>query len=485
MAPISRLMFVFALIGSMVCTSLEAQTGSTSMGCAVPKRPVHIYYSDPINGSMNGDGSLARPWGALANVIAAHLINGQDKTTGVVHAGDLIYLFSGDHGSIYLDQWHGKVVNTDFITIQAAPGQVPVLDQLMVDGASKWVFRGLTISQTASAPSSNLILTRFSSSNNILFDRNTICSQADVSQWGPSDWAASAAYYGLYFDGTSSTITNNKVKNVENGIGFNGSSNILKSNVIDCFANDGVDFTVSNSLIQYNSVTNHYGQWNDGAHHDGFQGWTVGGAINSNVVIDSNIVMASTGIYPAIPPQPTGVGDDYLQGLTIFDGEWTNLTVTNNVVAAAAWHGLSMYGISNSVIANNTVVNQSSDPELSAWIGVFSQSGQTMTNVIVRNNIANNFEVFQPGVVVDDHNLSLTAANANSWSNVPSNIAVSDPTTVFVTYVPSSATYNFNLNHGSPAIGAGSASSSPIVDIVNHLRNLSYFDIGAYAAVAN
>ncbi len=480
----------FALLFCMVSSALYGQTSGNPIGSAVPKRPVHVYYADPVNGSMNGDGSAARPWSTLSSVIAANLINGQDKTSGVVHAGDLLYLLSGNHGSIHLKAGTNNCFNTDFISIQAAPGNVPILDQMLIEGASKWVFRGLTISHTTPPNTSRLILARFNSCDNIIFDKNIVCSQTDVRSWGPSDWAAMAAFYGIYFDGTSSTITNNAVTNVENGVYIGGDGLILRSNAVDYFASDGIDFSANNSIIQYNNVTNHYGQWNDGQHHDGIQGWSVNGSLGSNIVIDSNIVMASTGVYPAIPPQPTGIGDDYLQGLSIFDPPWTNVTVTNNVVAAAAYHGLSMYGITNSVIANNTVVNQSTNTDFIAWLGVFSVSGVPMSNVIVRNNIANNFKVLNPGAVVDDHNMSFTYNSLytwsnNSWSNVSSNIVVSDPKTVFVKYQPSTTGYDFNLIKGSPAIGAGNAASAPVLDILKRTRNPLSIDLGAYSYVGN
>ena len=473
-----------ALLCFAACSSLSVQASSVQVGAGTPKKPVHVYYSDPIKGSMNGDGSKSRPWGSLSSIVSARLINGQDNASGVVHAGDLIYLMSGYHGSVFLDAYHGsgKYANTDFITIQALSGNVPVLGELMCDAVSKWVFRGLTISQLS--PNQYFMLTRFNNCDNILFDSNTVCSIADASKWSPSNWASSAAYFGVYFDGKSSTFTNNTVKNIENGIYVGGDGVIVSSNTVDCFANDGIDFSSNNTIIQYNNVTNHYGQWNDGLHHDAIQGWTVGGIWGSNVVIDSNVIMASTGAYAAIPPLPTGVGDDYMDGIVIFDPPWTNLTITNNVIACCAYHGLSVYGITNSVIANNTVVNQAAKPDL-LWVGVFPVSGVPMSNVIVRNNIAHNFQVYHPGAVIDDHNMSFTVGYSNTWSNVPSNVVVSDPTKVFTTYNPSHANFNLGLTKGSPAIGAGTATSAPTLDILKRTRNLLSIDLGAYSYVGN
>ncbi len=484
MALFSRSNVFCAFLVLLVCAPLEAQTGSNPIGCAVPKRPVHIYYVDPINGSMNGDGSAQRPWSTLAAVVSAGLINGQNKASGVVHAGDLIYLLSGDHGSVNLSQYTGSFVNTDFITVQAAPGNTPVLEQLIATGIAKWVFRGLTITNpNGPANASSVFLSRFSACNNILFDRNTIYSQANVNNWTPSDWAA-LSFRGLAIDANSATVTNNIVKNVLTGIGVSGDGVIFRGNVVDYFADDGIDFQTSNSILQYNVVTNHYGQWNNGGHHDGMQGWTLTSDVYSNVLIDSNFILASTGAYPAIP-QPTGLGDDYLQGLSIFDGDWSNLTVTNNVVGACAYDGLSLYGIANSVIENNTVINVGSDPDALTWLKVGAQPGYPVTNVTVRNNIANTFQLDRSGGVVDDHNLTFNNGYDNMWSKVSTNLFVADPTTVFVQYHPATSTFDFNLIKGSPAIGAGTATNAPTLDILKRTRNPLSIDIGAYMYVGN
>ncbi|MEI8018770.1 MAG: right-handed parallel beta-helix repeat-containing protein [Schlesneria sp.] len=471
----------FASVCFMFCLSLNAQTGSSHIGCATPKRPVHVYYADPIKGSMKGDGSYSRPWGSLASIINANLINGQDNSSGVVHAGDLIYLLTGDHGNIVLSPnvGTGKVSNTEFITIQAAPGKNPTLQSLNVQNAAKWVFRGLTI-QNPPNYTARGVLVSLTSTENILFDSNIVYSVPNAVNWTPQDWATSSSFIGIQVQtSTSVTVSNNKVSNVEKGIWIAGNSINLFNNLIDYFADDGIDFSVSNSILSHNTVTNHYGQWDDGRHHDGMQGFAYDINVTyANVLIDSNVILASTGSYPTIPVLPTNGADDLMQGLSIFDGAWDNVTVTNNVVVARNnYHALSMYRFSNSVIANNTVFGQSVNPSVSPWLAVFNPD----SNVIVRNNIANRLIVAQPGVVVDDHNISLTGGSGNSWSNVPSNIVVSDPTTIFVKYQPSTGAYDFNLINGSPAIGAGSAVNAPNYDVTGKVRNPLKIDLGAYA----
>jgi hypothetical protein len=58
---------------------------------------------------------------------------------------------------------------------------------------------------------------------------------------------------------------------------------------------------------------------------------------SSNVVIDSNRIIRQTD--PNLP-FPT-----YLQGIDAFDGDWTNLTVTNNVVVTSSCWGIGFASV--------------------------------------------------------------------------------------------------------------------------------------------
>ena len=264
------------------------------------------------------------------------------------------------------------------------------------------------------------------------------------------------------------------ISNVENGITITGDSIEAVNNTVDYFANDGIQFTASNSVISRNRITNHYGRWNNGYHHDGMQGWTAWDEPNTkNVVLDSNIVMASTGVYPAIPAVPTGEGDDYIQGITIFDGKWDNVTITNNVVAAAGYHGLSLYHATNSQILNNTVIQQC--PKFGSWLGVFG----TSKNVIVRNNIAHTIAFPETGVL-SDSNLALTTSWQSWQKTIP---VVTNPSAVFAKWSPKTATFDLRLAPKSFAIGRGNKKTFAPRDIVYVNRNPQKVDLGAYTFV--
>ena len=471
---------VFVLFCLIATSTLRAQTASPTIGSATVKRAAHIFYIDPVKGSVNGDGSSSLPWRTLEGVLQANLINGQDNSSGVVHARDLIYLMTGNHGDIHIDPWWyaGKTMNTDFITIMAAPGNKPVFNSLDVSGASYWAFRGITIQYTPNYNGRGNLVS-LESVNNILFDSNVVCSVSNAVNWTPQDWATYSANYGMNVrEATSCTIIKNLISNVENGVYLHGDGILFTQNKIDYFANDGLEFSSSDTIISQNSITNHYGQWNDGYHHDGIQGWNEWDHVSvTNVVIDRNLVMASTGVYPTIPVVPTGVGDDDLQGICIFDGDWSNVTVTNNVVAAGGvYHGMSLYGMTNATVENNTVVSQGGNNQ--TWIGIFnSASGASPVNVVVRNNIGNSFGTDATSGVVFDHNISFVSIGLDCDVGIP----VVDPLTVFVKYSPATASFDFRLCSGSPAIAAGSSVGAPVYDFTGKLRNPGSIDVGAYA----
>ena len=461
----------------LMTTAFATASFSVAMadpGASTPAAPKKIYYADPINGSsLKGLGTKAKPWGSFQSIVEAKMIDGSDLSKGKVRAGDVIYLMNGNHGSVSL--WGPAYVNTSFITLQAAPGHKPVMNSLTLANCSRWVVRGLTFENPPVVEQRKPLLIAQNSSE-LIIDANKFRSRADVRQWTTEDWAESSATYGIFTNKiVNSTISKNSISNVENGIALVGNSILAVNNTVDYFANDGIQFTASNSVVSRNRVTNHYGRWNNGYHHDGMQGWTAHDETNTvNVVLDSNVVIASTGVYPEIPAVPTGDGDDYMQGFTIFDGVWENLTVTNNVVAAAGFHGMSLYHQNNAKILNNTVIQQA--PAYGTWLGVFGNS----QNVIVRNNIAQVFALPQTGVTFDS-NLALTTSWQSWQKSIP---VVTNPAAVFAKWSPKTAEFDFRLAPKSYAIGRGSTVSFAPRDIVYVNRNPLKVDMGAYAYVA-
>ena len=75
--------------------------------------------------------------------------------------------------------------------------------------------------------------------------------------------------------------------------------------------------------------------------------------------------------------------------------------------------------------------------------------------------------------------------NAGTYSNgvnVANIIVAGGPAAEFVEFDPSTLTYNLELKAGAPAIGAGTATGAPTVDILGVPRKIPY-DAGAYTYV--
>jgi hypothetical protein len=313
--------------------------------------------------------------------------------------------------------------------------------------------------------------------NHFVFTGNTLYSQRDVSNWTTDDWLKSGSK-GIYYEGECAIITGNTLKNLRRGMIISGDKILISHNEIDYYVDDGIDFTSGNTVISHNRVINHCGKCKDGNHNDGIQGWTVDGKANKNVTIDSNLILESTGKYPEIPLLPTAIEPDGIQGMFISDGRWENVTVTNNVVGAAYFHGMTLCGFSNSIVANNTVVKQSNNAKITPQLGV-NESGDKIPvdNVIVRNNIAHRFNLSPVGVV-QDHNISLSMPQTNSREL--GRFSIGSPRKMFVNYDLKKGPFDLTLREDSFAIGRGNPEGAPAFDILGRKRDKKVVDAGAY-----
>jgi parallel beta-helix repeat protein len=211
-------------------------------------------------------------------------------------------------------------------------------------------------------------------------------------------------------------------------------------------------------------------------HPDAIQGWTAKDVTNRNVVIDANFIM-NTPSY-----------GDYMQGISIFDGKWDGLVVSNNVVIDNAWHGIALYGVANALVVNNTVV-PSGPEKITTWITIHDSKDKTPSrNVIVRNNISAELAISGDNVTMD-HNLVEKLISMPETGKVKyyNKGAVGDHNVVrpyiylSLTEVDNaSGNYDLRPKADSPATGAGNSDGAPPVDITGKPRT-SPIDIGAYA----
>jgi parallel beta-helix repeat protein len=517
-------------------------------GCAQPGATGKVWWVDQINGKSladGGDGSQAHPWNSLNAIVSGqwgtngfsvpgytrpllssipyiHVVNGRralvaDETNHPpVQPGDTIMLMNGDYGDISVGIYNTQVPNSDFVTVKAAPGQIPVLLSLYIRSTNKWVFDGVKVQslfgtnnnkqalvtvtdQGAAHPTSDIIL------------KNLQISTADSTDgWRKEQWVAQGRSgfreFGSPGDGTNGVpyttcvaMTESHISNVRFGAVLMGNNSILSHDEIDHFGDDGIDYGASNLSITHNYIHDNF-DVADGNHEDVAQGQN-GPLLRGipynhfqNILIDSNLAIRQTDPKLAFPT--------YLQGIDAFDEEWTNVTVTNNVVVTSACWGIFFSSVHNGKIINNTVVADGLLPmpgncKPLVVVGDKTHEGPSSSDNIIRNNIANGLSIYDPDPnMTMDHNICLGIdgrCQILTYENGKPNWNVYKPGIhgdhniidgrgadgMFVSFDPTKFVYDLRLKSGAIAIGAGNSAEAPPVDIAGAPRR-SPVDVGAY-----
>jgi hypothetical protein len=519
----------------LLCFAFPARAAQVYTGCAVPSpTPRHVWYFDPVHGktlAADGNGSQASPWNNLQALIEAEPgysypllttapyrqvpVPGQPAVVatgpkaGPIAPGDEILLMSGNYGDVSIGGLSPGVSNSDFITVAAAPEQTPVLTSLFVGETNKWVFDGLKVQSLQSAARSGNVLVAIKDggatlpTSDIVLENMTISSQDNAEAWSKAQWVANArnGFYAQSTAGGANTkcvsLTGSHISNVRNGAGLFANQLVFSNNEIDHFGDDGIDYAASNLAITRNNIHDNL-DVGDGNHEDAMQGvigvLPAGAAVNrlQNILIDSNLIVRQTDPELSFPT--------YLQGIDAFDSDWTNVTVTNNVVITSACWGIAFSSIHNSLIADNTVVEDGlvATPGCVATVSVGDKTheGASSNNTAVRNNLASRIDVYNVDNGVEaDHNVAMCCASPEiSWyaNGAPQYIGKpgtydngniidsGGPTSEFVDFDPSRLTYNVMLKYGVKAIGAANEAGAPTVDILGVARKAPY-TAGAYS----
>jgi len=432
------------------------------------------FYVDPVNGTDGGDGSAEHPWRSLQAVFDDGLIQTQDwpdypyesgmqlvpvNSGAPVRAGDTIWLRNGYHGDLSIEHAY----NTAPITIAAQPGQTPHVRSVNVQAAQNWIVRGLSISPSYAATNDSITMIDVDDHNyfgptwDIEIADNDVFSVDDASSWGPDEWV-NLASSGIDVGASRIDVHDNRVRNVRFGIGVGGPDVTIRHNLVDGFSADGLRGLGDNDVFEYNRVQNNkIGDDFDENHDDGFQSWTVGedGQVGTGEV--TGVVLRGNLIINALDPNDPLRSS--MQGIGCFDGFFVNWTVENNVVITDHWHGISFYGMRDSRIVNNTVIDLAEGQPGPPWIMVTDhKDGRPSENVVVRNNLSTDLSL--EGInVTGDHNLVFDDASA---------LFVAPP-------------FDLHLLPAAAAIDAGTPELAPIVDIEGmHRPQGAGFDLGAY-----
>ncbi len=397
------------------------------------------FYIDPVHGSDNGDGSINNPWKTLEQVISSgqiefykHSENYNPDSEWVVvndgapvKGGDQLVLLSGYHGYLRLSNFMFQ----DWLHIVAGEGETPVLSQIFLYGAFEKVrFEGLTIMKDAYQPPSDATteeeqnywdaeaINRNSGANvylgsngfwgageSVILQNLTMGTTGNSSIWTKDDWVEKAAS-GIQLRAVKNVdIIGNTILNTSFGISIGKYSDGTRviGNHVKNFSGDGARLLSDNTLFENNRISDCYDV--DANHDDGIQSWSIGDdnrsgtGVVKNVIVRGNTIIGTTDFdNPLAGP---------LQGIGAFDGLFEGWVVENNVIATNHYHGISFYGMLDSRISHNTVVDIIPGDDLSPWVRVVPhKNGTESEDVIVVNNIAQRAVTVEGSSMVEEAN---------------------------------------------------------------------------------
>ncbi len=536
MVPVKRLAICAGALGLVAASGGFARAAQVYPGCVVPPTTFnHVWIIDPVNGktpAAGGLGTQAAPWNSLQAAFSvepgystpllstapfrhlnpANPANGFSPGGGPIQPGDEILLMSGEYGDISIGYWNIGVVNPQFVTIGAAPGQTPVLSSLAVTASSDFVFSGIKVQSLTSRqyqPALINIADRGSTlptSNIVLSNVNVSAADPSVTAaWTQAQWEANTRL-GINAFGSNNganttcvSIVGSHITAVHFGVQAMANQMLLTDNEIDHFGDDGVDYAASNLTMTKNYIHDVL-DFGIHAHPDGFQGYP-GKAVApatyatfSNILIDSNRIIRRTDPNLPFPFWLDGIDDYSYQGVS-----YTGMTITNNVIVTTACAGILFGSISNSVIANNTIVADGPGAggcSPGANVGNKTGDGPSSMDTRVFNNIASELGIYNisPGVTAD-HNVLLYKGRgaiifwyvngAGTYIGKPGvygdhNIIVGRGADgEFVNFDPAKLVFDLRLKPGARSIGAGSPDGAPAVDITGAARGKPV-DAGAY-----
>ena len=434
------------------------------------------FHVDPENGSPEGDGSRAAPWATLQGVIERDLIATRvvadppfqqgaalkaKNPQAPVGPGDTIYLYSGDHGRLILDGAH----NTKAITIRAAPDATPRLSRIRLHGASRWVLRGLHVSPSAKHANNNhtpLVALnshpRHGPTHHVTVQNCTVYSIQNAADWGPDQWNAMARD-GIRVTGDHVTLRGNVVSNIDSGISVSGSHAHVIDNVVAGFIGDGMRGNGDHGVFEYNTIKNAY-DVNDN-HDDGFQSWSMGPQGPGSGTVKDVVLRGNLIINHEDPNHPLR---SRLQGIGCFDGTYIGWVIENNVVITDHPHGITLLGLRDCRIVNNTVADLAPGRR-EPWIMVGAhKNGTPPRDVLVRNNLARAYRIADGRDITADHNM--TVEDRDRFYVAP-------------------AEFDMHLKPDAPAIDAGAPDMAPRIDRDGKRRPQGHaVDLGAYERAA-
>ncbi len=345
------------------------------VACGVAR--AETYYSDPVGGKAEADGSAKTPWPALSEIV-------KDGKLAKLQGGDTLLLGTGNHGDVTISG-----TNSATVTIAAAPGHTPQLSRFELTEGSKWLVKGLTISPSfASTPyKGNMVtLVEQGSGSDVVFEDCFVYTALDSSKWTKEQWMEANNGVLIGRAGTDITVRNTYILNTRFGLTVASPDSLVEGNIVTNFSGDGLRLTRDNITAQYNVIKNAFVSDADGDknHDDLIQCFLHAkgtGQVNRLKIV-GNILLGMEGSKRAFSTFPQGIG--------FFDGPLVEFTIEKNIIESNTYHGISLYDAVDCKILDN-VVKAASTQKVMPWISLNTKNKGGSRGNVVKNNKARAF----------------------------------------------------------------------------------------------
>ena len=310
--------------------------------------------------------SLGEPLEELEARVTTTIVTntaGLTSALKVAQAGDVIQLAAGTYTPVYISGL--KFAGTVTVT-SADPNQLAVLQGLNVQSTQNLTFRGLEFAVNPTGGDAQFGITN---SQNIAFDQ--------LSVHGSLDGNAQNDAFGMVLRwSTNVSVTNSEFQQLKMALTHTNMTNLtVSNNNFHHLQSDGVR---GGGSQQVKITDNFFSDFSPvvGDHPDAIQFWTTNTTRpGTDILVSGNVITRGAG--------------DPMQGLFMRDEvgglAFQRVTVTNNTVVGAMYHGITVTNGDGVVISGNTVAGLVDQP---SWIGALAS-----TNVTLSNNIATKYYI--------------------------------------------------------------------------------------------
>ena len=283
---------------------------------------------------------------------AAELMAALATATG----GETIVMSAGHYGNLSLNvSSHPFAAFASEVTLTSADASNPaVFSSVALNGVSNLTFDGVTIDYEA-APGEGTWTKGFSILNSDHITISNTLFDGDLAEGVSLDADGYGTGYGLYVDQSSHiTVTGSEFSQWRNGAVISNSQYLTVSgNDIHNISGDGLDFiSVSNVLIEGNTLHDFHRAPTSTVHADMIQFWTQGAVTNTDITITGNILDSADGMWT----QSIFMRNGAAEGASTTDMYYRNVLIENNVIHNAHGHGISVGETIGLQILNNTLL---------------------------------------------------------------------------------------------------------------------------------